>query len=536
MAASAPRLSLAQPHLAAASPIDRSLGDVAPAQFFGDEPERPHQMLWDKQGYIGGRLPLPEERVPLVVVGGGISGLVTSYLLRAYQPVLLEQAVRLGGNSRGQSWRGIDYSIGAAYLIEPEAESPLGKLAAELGLPELWTIKAGEDPVALSGKVYPTFWDGGTSSRGSAQFDTLATYFRAMHAGQHGLVYPEIPITDPGQAAYIHALDRLSFRQYVEKIAGGSLHPHIDTAIEHYCWSSFAATSAEVSAAAGLNFYVSEFGNLAVLPGGNAAVAERVQERLMDVIPPTNMRTGAMVFDVRVVPDGVVVAFEDQRRSRQAIHARAAVLCCPKFVVGKILHGIEGERLEAIKRLRYRSYLVANVLLKGGINEPFYDLYLLGEGKIEPSNLQAAARQQPVTDVVLATYARPDPAHIVLTLYRGMPYDGARAELYAAGSYPRYREEFAQQIHETILPLLHLRRENIVDLRIARWGHPLPVAATGLIANGTIEKIRAPFHGRVFFVEQDNWALPAFETGVTEALTWAPEVVKVLGPGPQTRR
>jgi hypothetical protein len=35
----------------------------------------------------------------------------------------------------------------------------------------------------------------------------------------------------------------------------------------------------------------------------------------------------------------------------------------------------------------------------------------------------------------------------------------------------------------------------------------------------------------VFFVEQDNWALPAFETGVTEAITWSPEVAKVLDPG-----
>ena len=76
-----------------------------------------------------------------------------------------------------------------------------------------------------------------------------------------------------------------------------------------------------------------------------------------------------------------------------------------------------------------------------------------------------------------------------------------------------------------------LQPENIVDLRIARWGHPLPVAATGLIANGTVEALRTPFHGRVFFVEQDNWALPAFETGVTEAITWSPEVAKVLDPG-----
>jgi hypothetical protein len=517
--------------LAGISPIDRGLGDVTPAKFFGDEPEYPHHILWDKQGYlasIGGQLPVPEARVPLVVVGGGVSGLVTSYLLRSYQPVILEQAQRLGGNSQGQSWRGIDYSIGAAYLIEPEAGSPLEKLLVELGIPEMWTARVGEDPVALSGKVYTNFWDGGTSPEESAQFERLATYLRAMNRGQDGLMYTEIPITDPAQTAYVKALDRTSFREHIEKIAGKPLHAHIESTMEHYCWSSLGATAAEVSAAAGLNFYAAEFGTVVVLPGGNAAIAERVLERLITAIPPTHVHAGAVVFDVRVVSDGVVVAYADQHRRPHVIHAQAVVLSCPKFVVRRILDGIETERVEAIRRLRYRSYLVANVLLNQGINDPFYDLFLLGDGRLEAADLRAAAQRQQVTDVVLANYARPDPAHTVLTLYRGLPYDGARAELYAPDAYARYRAMFERQMYETILPLLQLKRDNIVDLRIARWGHPLPMAAPGLIADGTIEAIRAPFRERVFFVEQDNWALPAFESGVTEALTWAPEIAKVL--------
>jgi hypothetical protein len=63
---------------------------------------------------------------------------------------------------------------------------------------------------------------------------------------------------------------------------------------------------------------------------------------------------------------------------------------------------------------------------------------------------------------------------------------------------------------------------------VARWGHPLPVAATGLIAGGVVDRIRQPFRDRGFFVEQDNWALPAFETAATEALLWAPEIAKRL--------
>jgi len=34
----------------------------------------------------------------------------------------------------------------------------------------------------------------------------------------------------------------------------------------------------------------------------------------------------------------------------------------------------------------------------------------------------------------------------------------------------------------------------------------------------------------VFFVEQDNWALPSFETAVGEAWHFAPRVAKALAP------
>ena len=116
----------------------------------------------------------------------------------------------------------------------------------------------------------------------------------------------------------------------------------------------------------------------------------------------------------------------------------------------------------------------------------------------------------------------------VVALGRWARTHGARAEVLAENSYQRYRAEFEAQLRDSILPLLKIKPEQVRDLRIARWGHPLPVAAKGLIADGTVDALRAPFKERVFFVEQDNWALPALETSVTEALTWAPEIKKVI--------
>lgn len=518
--------------LRAVSPINRALGDVAPAEFSGDEPDRAHKILWDKKGFLaslGGHLPQPSQTAPLVIIGGGIAGLFSAYLLRDYKPIVLEQASRFGGNSKGQSWRGIDYSIGAAYMCEPEEDSDIANICKELGLNELWKLKEGEDPVALSGKIYKEFWSGETSPEDMSQFAALSEYFEKIwNSEEEGFTYPDIPVVDSAMEASIKELDRVPFKKHLEKIAGGTLHPQIETAIEHYCWSSFGAGAAEVGAASGLNFYTAEFGNLCVFPGGNSAIAEQVLKKLAASIPQENLRAGSLVFDVTVGADGVIVAYQDSSNKVHTVKASAVVMACPKFVANKILNGIEAERSAAIAKLRYRSYLVANVLIKGAYQDPFYDLYLLGEGKIDGNDITGSSQRQKVTDVILGNFAKPDSDSTVLTLYRGMPFDGVRPELWAPGSYQRYRESFENQVSSSILPLLNLKKENIVDIRVARWGHPLPVAAAGLIADGTVAAMRKPFRNKVFFVEQDNWALPAFETSVTEALTWAQEVKKVL--------
>lgn len=517
------------------SPIDRLLADVAPRQFFGDDFERPHKVLWNKDGMtaaLAGQVPRPAEHTDLVIIGGGISGLTSAYLLKGYKPIVLELAPRFGGNSKGQSWRGMDYSIGAAYVVEPEAETDIGKLFVELGLADRMKLKEGEDPVSIDGKIYHKFWTGETVPQDSPareQFSKLSAYFKKVLDSEES-PYPDIPVTDESQRASINELDKLTFKEHVLKIAEVSaLHPHIETAIEHYCWSSFGASASEISAAAGLNFYAAEFGNLNVFPGGNAAIAERLLEKLAAALPATNLRTNSLVYDVKVSGSGVQIRYFDRKGAIQTIVAKAVIMAAPKFVVAKILQDIEPERLEAIRKLKYRSFLVANVLMKGAPPESFYDLYMLGDGKLESGGTAVESARKGVTDVILGNFAHPTQDSTVLTLYRSLPYDGGRAELYPASSYDTFRTKFEEQIKGTILPTLKLSAANIHDLRIARWGHPLPTAAPGLIADGVVDRLRKPFKERVFFVEQDNWALPAFETGVTEAFSAVPQLKKVLG-------
>ena len=515
------------------SPIDRSLATPAPRIFFADDPERAHQIFWNPaklDELETQRKKLKPERTDLVVIGGGIAGLTSAYLHRKHKPIVLEQAARFGGNSKGQSWNDIDYSIGAAYIVSPEPESEISKFLKELHLSDIAGDKEGEDPVAINGKIYKEFWSGETvagNTQAEEQFKKLFDYFKKLSAGD--LPYPEIPATTQDERNLINKLDRESFKEHLERIAGGGpLHPHIETAMEHYCWSSFGSTFSEISAACGLNFYAAEFGSLRVFPGGNSKIAERLVEALCSLTSRENLRARSLVFSCSVTPAGVEVGYLDAKGEAHNIIAKAAVMACPKFVAAKLLREIEPERLAAIKQLRYHSYLVANVLLSSPPSETFYDLYMLADGTINSENIRSESARHGVTDVVLANFAASNADNTVLTLYRGLPYEGARAEIYSPTSYDQLRSDFEKQLKLEILPLLNLSPDKIADLRIARWGHPLPVAAKGLISNGVVDQLRKPFKDRVFFVEQDNWALPAFETSVGEAFTWRDRIEKAL--------
>jgi len=517
------------------SPIDRTIGAIAPKSFSGDEPDRTHRIFWDKAEFIasGGGIPEPEEHVPLVIIGGGVSGLTSAYLLRHHRPIILERASRFGGNARGESWNGMDYSIGAAYLIEPEEDSDLDKFFKELNIRELVRVKETHDPIVWNQKIYHHFWEGETSPQRREQFVRLFSYFEDVLKNRNGRFFPDIPIIDAGRRGLIADLDRKTFKEHLEEVVGGEVDPHIQTALEHFSWSSFGASSTEISAAAGLNFYCGELGNVMVAPGGISTIAERILKKLTDTLPHNHFRAESIVFDIRVVSDGVVIAYADSSEKIRSIHAKAVILACPKFVVPTMIDNIEPDRLNAIQRLRYHSYLVANVLLNKPLKDDFYDLFLIGDGSVDLSDPAGSSERQKVTDVVLGSFAKMDPDRSILTLYRGMPYLGARTEIYEDGAYERYRTDFEKQIFDSILPLMNASPENVMDLRLSRWGHPLPVAEAGLIANGTIDVIRKPFKRRVFFVEQDNWMLPAFETAAGEAMIWAPVVDQFLKRGGQ---
>lgn len=489
-----------------------------------------------ERGFPGGSPPPPSEDIDIAIIGGGLSGLATAYLLRRHRPVVFELHDHFGGTTQGESWAGTPYSLGGAYFITPDPGSDLERLYRELGLNRIVRVSPpSDDPTELNGQIVPGFWDGlglpDQEREAFRQYAALVQYYVEN--------YPSIPLIPGEDNEWIRALDRITFRDHIYQSLTVPVPSLLAAAIQGYFYSSFGAGWEEVSAASGWNFVAAEEYGRWVLPGGNTSLIEALWDRLAlhdararrPGCPPDMLRAGCRVVDVKWLGrERMQVTYRDRDAGWRSVIAKRVVFACPKHIARQMiadLAAVDPARLIATQEISTAAYVVANVLLNRPVSRDFYDLFLLRDGKFPPE-FGSAEQFSRVVDAVKGDFtARHDDHRSVLTLYWPLPFPSARFTILADTGFASYAEKLAPQI-DTILGVLGLDRTAVRQVRMARWGHAMPIARPGLIANGVCETIRSPYREHMYFVQADNWALPAVETCLLEALDMAPLISQGL--------
>jgi hypothetical protein len=489
--------------------------------FFGDDFDNDHIPFHYVPNY--GEFPEPAEEVDVAIVGGGLSGLTSAYLLRHHNTVLLELRDRFGGNAMGETWKDINYSLGSAYFMVPDPGTFLHRFYHELGLHHLARVSAPPDPMELNGSIRDDFWSGtGFSEEERQAFARYAAVVTDIWENQ----YPDIPLSsDPIEAERVRALDRITFREDVEQRMGMPMTPLLRAGVQSYFFSSFNSPMEDISAASGWNFVAAEEGGRWVLPGGNARMVYeiwlRLKEREQHVRPqcrPHYLRGRCRVIDVRPRGDRVNVTYYDANQNLRAINARFVIMAGSKHIAKYVLSDLEhwdAEKLDAMNHIGTLPYLVANVLLHAPIQRDFYDCFLLGDGVHYPMTGDDLQQNPIVSDMLRADYANEGPRS-VLTLYWPLSWASARFTLLMNDPWEHYTQLLLPQLRR-MLSLIDVPESAIRQVRLTRWGHAMPIARPGLIANGILEKAARPLDNKVFFVNQDNWALPAVENSVLDA-------------------
>ncbi len=302
--------------------------------------------------HAGFSAPKRIEKVPIVIIGGGMAGLCAAWRLQKkgfHDFVLLEMEAEVGGNSRSGENEISAYHWAAHYVPVPALHEVLARELFE----DLGVLKDGkwderrlcfypQERLYLHGR-----WQEGIEPEVAAterdredyrRFQSIIDERRASgeftipmeHGGEHG--------SKPS------SLDKMSMRQWMDENRFTS--PYLNWYIDYACRDDYGALPSETSAWAGIHYFASrapeEKGPL-VWPEGNGWIAHQLTSRVKPFI-----RTGSPAYRIsgsRVFTESVEYA------------AERIIFAAPSFLAPYIIEGA------AAPDIVYSPWLTANLTL-----------------------------------------------------------------------------------------------------------------------------------------------------------------------------
>lgn len=514
------------------------------AHWVGASHERGHRLRDRKSGSLGE--PGSTQRAGVIVVGAGIAGLAAARaLMRAGIDDLrvfeLEDAP--GGNSRGHAMAGLGCPLGAHYLPTPGPHAhEVAQWLEELGLRRIEHGRAVYDEHHLCHSPQERLFIAGQWVEGllpplealpaAERGRTLAQYRDFARAVQRWVEADafRIPTARAPWRDDLAALDAVPFAAWLSR--EGFDAPALRWYLDYCCRDDYGATSAQVSAWAGLHYFASRHGfhapgegdgereGLLTWPEGNGWLSARLAAPLGE-----RLRAGCIALQVRDGRDGVELDLWNEREQRlERWTAPQLVLALPLFVAARLVEPPNGALAAAAAAMRHAPWLVANlhcerVPIDRGGAPPSWDNVLYGGAALG----YVDAMHQSL---------RPAPGPTVLTAYWALGGDDAAQALAARR---RLLDEDAAAWTARVLADLasahpdlprHVRR---VDLM--RYGHAMSIPLPGLRGHAALHALAEP-QRRIHFAHADLAGYSVFEEAFFHGTRAAADVQAAL----RTRR
>lgn len=393
--------------------------------------------------------PAPSRSVDVVIVGAGPAGIAAADALGGGDFLVLEKEPRVGGNAQAESWNGLQYCTGSAWM------SFFDKRITRLF--KKWKIEAlpikGFDSACFEGKWIRDFWD---SRADSPRIDELP-YGDAVKRGFRAFL-EEVEELD--LVADKAKLDALSFFEFLK----GKPEPLVRY-WDQYGLSNWGASTTDSSAYAGISAardwprdrrFTFE-GGLGVVP-----------QRVFDGFSPSVRKRfvfESTVYSVRREGKRVLTSFFKDGEA-QCVESKAVIFCAPKFIASRVVEGLPAAQRDAMAALRYAPFPVYNLCFDTRVADLGYDSFVVGA--------------KDMTDFVQAdwvTRGRKAPAGSpqVLTVYAPMR-EKERADLLDDEESLARAERAAAEL---VGSLGSKATSALAEVRIHRRGHAMPMAVPG---------------------------------------------------------
>jgi protoporphyrinogen oxidase len=485
---------------------------------------------------LEGNFPAPsrEKKVPVVIIGGGISGLSAGWKLHKagfHEFLIFELEPEVGGVARSGANSITAYPWGAHYVPLPTHESrAVRELFEDLDVIESRTATghpiyrekylcfSPQERLFIHGKwqegILPLL---GATQKDLDQFQQFRDIiFRFKHRrGKDGRKPFAIPMEMSSRDTDLLSLDRLSMREFLLKNSLDStlLHWYVNYA----CRDDYGCHYGEVSAWAGLHYFCSRDGGeeiddqtVLTWPEGNGWIVKQLQKKLQSKIT-----TDALVFRLRNKrPEVLVDVYHPKEDASTRIRAREVICACPRIFASRIIDAGSQAATQYLSEFQYSPWLVANLSLKSfpitrsGIpvawDNVIYD---------SPSLGYVVATHQS-----LATHL----SKTVLTYYYAMvaqPPVQERTRLLRMSwnDWANFIIRDLSKPHPEI-------RDLVTHLDIFRWGHAMIQPRVGFIW-GSARRQAAQPQGNIYFAHSDLSGFSIFEEAQYRGISAAEKIL-----------
>jgi len=430
------------------------------------------------------------KRHDVVIVGGGVSGLTSAYLLQRRDFLLLEKEPHWGGNAYLEQYQGQAFATGAAFIETSEA--PARDLANEIGL-EVLPVQ-NRDGTIINGEFIAATWQEG--------IDHLP-YPAEVRASFKKFRDDLLAVPLKGRA---NELDAEPFSKYFQ-----SYSPEVKLWWDTFGPSNWGARTEETSAWLGIGTVQSIAGENATdkrftWPGGLGAITRRLAE----ILTPRHherMHTGCTIVGVEQQKQEAQVTYMHQGRLR-TVAAKAVIMATPKFITSRLVMGLPAEQEAAMKKLRYIPYPVVNLVFDRPVFNRGFDTWC-------PGNT--------FTDFIVADWTvRNQPGyrqrHNILTFYTPLAENERSILLTEEGS-----RDLAGCVLRDFQKLFPGSNVDPVEVHIYRRGHPLYMSTPGNFTQ--VQPLTRRPMERIFFANTDSegpisttaYAIEAARRAVSEA-------------------
>jgi hypothetical protein len=485
----------------------------------------------------GAHVEVPKDawsNIPLVIVGGGVSGLTAAWRLQNFgfkDFALIELESAPGGTSRSGSNRLISYPWGAHYIPAPMKENaPLVSLLEEMGVVE-GTDKNGEpvigeqflcrDPeerVFYKGRWYEGLYlhagESEDDKRQYQKFNAEVDHWIAWRDGKGRRAFT-LPVSACSDDAEVTALDRLSMTAWMDQ--RGLASPRLRWLVDYACRDDYGMTLDQTSAWAGLFYFCSrvvapenESQSLITWPEGNGRLVNHLFEKVK-----TNIQLDRAVVELIPTNDGVdVITIDRDGRTPRGFHASRVIFAAPQFVARYVIRPYRDNPPPHIAEFHFGAWMVANLTLK--------DRPKANSVRDFPLAWDNVFYESPSLGYVVATHQRGlDRGPTVLTYY--YPLCDENAQLARTRLLETDWRGWAE-VALTDLSRAHPDIRNLVErLDVMRWGHAMIRPRTGFMWGTARREAAQPFRS-IHFAHSELSGVALFEEAFDHGLRAADEI------------